>query len=130
MSVDWVRDGAPCRRCAVHDATLLRSFFSISDCPDAEGLDLLKSARRQGVDTPVLDHHRARRTSTTGCPVSTSAPTITCLKPFEVRELLGPHEGADSAQRWGGRRRSWSRVGAELDAETHELSPRRRDRPC
>jgi transposase len=52
MSVDWVRDGAAA------ETALLDAGFAIVlldlGLPASEGLELLKSARSQGVDTPVL----------------------------------------------------------------------------
>ena len=52
MSVDWVRDGAAAEE-ALHDEGFAIVLLDL-ELPGADGLDLLKSARKQGVDTPVL----------------------------------------------------------------------------
>lgn len=52
MSVDWVRDGVDASAALAgcgHSIILLDLGL-----PDAEGLDLLKIARRNGLSTPVL----------------------------------------------------------------------------
>ena len=75
MWVDWVRDGAAAEA-ALHDAGFAIVLLDLA-LPGAEGLDLLKSARRRGVDTPILII-TARGAVDDRVSASTSAPIITC----------------------------------------------------
>ena len=85
MSVDWVRDGADASAaladCA-HSIILLDLGL-----PDAEGFDLLKAARRNGLKTPVLVI-----TARDGLDDRVSGLDLGAddylVKPFELRELL------------------------------------------
>ena len=52
VSVEWVRDGAAAEA-ALDDDGIAIVLLDLG-LPGANGLDLLKSARKQGVDTPIL----------------------------------------------------------------------------
>lgn len=118
MSVDWVRDGADASAAladGAHSIVLLDLGL-----PGAEGLDLLKSARRNGLNTPVLVI-----TARDGVDDRVSGLDLGAddylTKPFELRELLARmrailrrHEGRATSRMVSGE--------TELDAETHELS--------
>ncbi len=118
MSVDWVRDGADA------SAALTDRAYSIIlldlGLPDAEGFDLLKSARRNGLKTPVLVI-----TARDGLDDRVSGLDLGAddylVKPFELRELLARMRAV--LRRHQGRAVSRIVSGhSELDTETHELS--------
>ena len=120
MSVDWVRDGANA------SAALADSAHSIIlldlGLPDAEGLDLLKSARRNGLSVPVLVI--TARDGLDDCVSGLDLGADDYLvKPFELRELLARMRAV--LRRRQGRAISRMVSGdTELDVETHELSHR------
>ena len=118
MSVDWVRDGADA------SAALADGEYSIVlldlGLPDAEGIDLLKAARRNGLKTPVLVI-----TARDGLDDRVSGLDLGAddylVKPFELRELLARMRAV--LRRHQGRAVSRIVSGqSELDTETHELS--------
>ena len=118
MTVDWVRDGGEAQaalREGPHAIVLLDLGL-----PGADGLDLLKSARREGVNAPVLviTARDGLEDRVRGLDLGADDYLV---KPFEVRELLARMR-AILRRRQG---RAVSRLaanGAELDPETHELS--------
>ncbi|MDR3488683.1 MAG: response regulator [Bradyrhizobium sp.] len=118
MSVDWVRDGADAA------AALADGGYSIVlldlGLPDAEGFELLRAARRNGLKTPVLVI-----TARDGLDDRVSGLDLGAddylVKPFELRELLARmravlrrHQGRAVSRIVSGRN--------ELDTATHELS--------
>ena len=117
MSVDWVRDGAAAEA-ALHDEGFAIVLLDLG-LPGADGLNLLKSARKQGVDTPILII-----TARSGLDERVSGLDLGAddylLKPFEVRELSARMRAL--VRRRAGRATSTLAAGGvELDAETHEL---------
>ena len=84
MSVDWVRDGAAA------EAALCDEGFAIVlldlGLPDADGTNLLKSARKQGVDTPILIITARGAVDDRVSGLDRGADDY-LLKPFELREL-------------------------------------------
>ncbi len=120
MSVDWVREGAAAKA-ALPDTGFAIVLLDLG-LPGAEGLDLLKSARKQGVETPVLII-----TARGGIDDRVSGLDLGAddylLKPFEVRELLARMRAL--IRRRAGRATSTLVAGhVELDTETHELRAR------
>ena len=87
--------------------------------PGAEGLDLLKSARREGVDTPILIITARGAVDDRVLGLDLGADDY-LLKPFEVRELSARMR-ALLRRRAGVQRLRLSAGDVELDAETHEL---------
>ena len=118
MSVDWVRDGADASAALADDA---HSIILLDlGLPDAEGFDLLKAARRNGLKTPVLVI-----TARDGLDDRVSGLDLGAddylVKPFELRELLARMRAV--LRRHQGRAISLIVSGqCELDTETHELS--------
>ncbi len=118
MSVDWVRDGAEAE-VALRDSAYSIALLDLG-LPGAEGLDLLKIARRQGVATPVLIITARDDLDNRVAGLDLGADDY-LVKPFEMRELLARMR-AQMRRRAG---RATSRLVAgrtELDTETHELS--------
>lgn len=118
MSVDWVRDGADA------SAALANGEHSIIlldlGLPDAEGFELLKTARRNGLTTPVLVI-----TARDGLDDRVSGLDLGAddylVKPFELRELLARIRAV--LRRHQGRAISRIVSGeSELDTDAHELS--------
>ncbi len=118
MSVDWVRDGGEA------EAALRNEGYAIVlldlGLPRADGFEVLKSARREGIDTPVLiitarDHVDDR---VAGLDLGADDYLV---KPFETRELLARMRAL--IRRRAGQSTPRLVAGAlELDTETHELS--------
>ena len=118
MSVDWVRDGAAAEE-ALHDAGFAIILLDLG-LPGVEGLDVLKSARKQGVDTPILIITARGAVEDRVSGLDLGADDY-LLKPFEVRELTARMRAL--IRRRTGRTTSALVAGdIELDAETHELS--------
>ncbi len=118
MSVDWLRGGPQA------EAALLNAGYSMIlldlGLPDADGLELLKSARRQGVDTPVLIITARDRLDDRVAGLDFGADDY-LVKPFEKRELLARMRAL--LRRRAGRATSRLVAGeTELNGETHELS--------
>lgn len=118
MSVDWVRDGADALAAladGAHSIILLDLGL-----PDTEGLHLLKSARRAGLNAPVLVITARDGLDDRVAGLDFGADDY-LVKPFELRELLARMRAV--LRRHQGR--AISRIvsgGTELDTETHELS--------
>ena len=118
MSVDWVRDGARA------EAALRNEGYAIVlldlGLPRADGFEVLKSARREGIGTPVLivtarDHVDDR---VAGLDLGADDYLV---KPFETRELLARMRAL--IRRQAGQATPLLVAGAlELNTETHELS--------
>jgi two-component system, OmpR family, response regulator len=118
MSVDWVRDGAAAEA-ALHDTGFAIVLLDLA-LPEAEGLDLLKSTRRRGVDTPILIITARGAVDDRVSGLDLGADDY-MIKPFEVRELTARMRAL--IRRRAGRATSTLTAGSvELDAETHELS--------
>ncbi len=118
MTVDWVRDGREAQA-ALRDGAHAIVLLDLG-LPGADGLDLLKSARREGVNAPVLviTARDGLEDRVRGLDLGADDYLV---KPFEVRELLARMR-AILRRRQG---RAVSRLvadAAELDPETHELS--------
>lgn len=118
MSVDWVRDGI------LAEEALRQSSFAMVlldlGLPNAEGLDLLKSARRRGLETPILIV-----TARGGLDDKVSGLDLGAddylLKPFETKELLARMRAL--MRRSAGRATSRLIAGpVELDMETREFT--------
>ena len=117
MSVDWVRNGA-LAEAALRDTSFAIVLLDLG-LPDAQGLDLLKVARKRGLETPVLII-----TARGGLDDKVSGLDLGAddylLKPFEMRELLARMRAL--MRRSVGRATSKLVAGrTELDIETHEL---------
>ncbi len=118
MSVDWVRD-AIAAEAALRDPGFVIVLLDLG-LPGAEGLDLLKSARDHGVDTPILVITARGRVEDRVSGLDLGADDY-LLKPFEVRELTARMRAL--IRRRAGRPTSTLIAGdIELDAETHELT--------
>ena len=117
MSVDWVRDGTAAEA-ALHDTGFAIVLLDLA-LPGAEGLDLLKSTRRRGVDTPILIITARGAVDDRVSGLDLGADDY-MIKPFEVRELIARMRAL--IRRRAGRATSTLAAGSvELDAETHEL---------
>ena len=117
MSVDWVRDGAAAEE-ALHDEGFAIVLLDLG-LPGADGLDLLKSARKQGVDAPILIITARGAVEDRVSGLDLGADDY-LLKPFEVRELTARMR-ALIRRRAGRATSTLAAGGVELDAETHEL---------
>ena len=117
MSVDWVRDGAAAEA-ALHDTGFSIVLLDLA-LPGAEGLDLLKSTRRRGVDTPILIITARGAVDDRVSGLDLGADDY-LIKPFEVRELTARMR-ALIRRRAGRATSTLTAGGVELDAETHEL---------
>lgn len=120
MSVDWVRDGADASAALAdggHSIILLDLGL-----PDAEGFDLLKTARCNGLNAPVLVITARDSLDDRVSGLDLGADDY-LVKPFELRELLARMRAV--LRRHRGHATSRVISGAtELDTETHELSHR------
>ena len=118
MSVDWVREGGEAAA-ALGDGAHALVLLDLG-LPGADGLDLLKAARRKGLDAPVLiiTARDGLDDRVRGLDVGADDYLV---KPFEVRELLARMRAI--LRRHQGRAVSRVATGsAELDPETHELA--------
>lgn len=118
MSVDWLR-GGPQTEAALHDAGYAIILLDLG-LPETDGIDILKSARRQNIDTPVLIITARDRIDDRVAGLDLGADDY-LVKPFEKRELLARMRAV--IRRRAGRATSRLIAGqAELNTETHELS--------
>lgn len=118
MSVDWARDGAD-GSAALHNEGYAIVLLDLG-LPRVDGVDVLKSARREGIDTPVLiitarDHVDDR---VAGLDLGADDYLV---KPFETRELLARMR-ALIRRRAGKSTLALVAGGLELNTETHEMS--------
>ncbi|MCI4677371.1 response regulator transcription factor [Rhodoblastus acidophilus] len=118
MSVDWVRDGAQAE-VALRDEGYAIVLLDMG-LPRADGFEVLKAGRREGIDTPVLiitarDHIDDR---VAGLDLGADDYLV---KPFETRELLARMRAL--IRRRAGQATALLATGAlELNTETHEMS--------
>jgi two-component system OmpR family response regulator len=117
FSVDWVRDG---QNAAVALADRAHAFVLLDlGLPDAQGLDLLRRARRDGLDAPVLVITARDGLDDRVAGLDVGADDY-LVKPFELRELLARMRAV--LRRHQGRPTSRLVAGeTELDPESHEL---------
>ncbi len=118
MSVDWLRDGATARE------ALLETAYAIAlldlGLPGVDGMEVLKSARQQGVETPVLIITARDTVENRVAGLDLGADDY-LVKPFEIPELLARMRVL--VRRGAGRVTLRLTSGAvELDTGTHELS--------
>lgn len=118
MSVDWVRDGLNAQ-----DA-LLDSGYAVAlldlGLPGMDGMAVLRAARRQGVETPVLIITARDAVESRVAGLDLGADDY-LVKPFEVSELLARIRAL--LRRRAGRATLRLSTGeAELDTGTHEFS--------
>ncbi len=117
ISVDWVRDGEAAEA-ALYDRGFAMVLLDLG-LPDMDGLDLLKSARKRGIDIPVLVLTARGAVEDRVSGLDLGADDY-LLKPFEVRELIARMRAL--VRRRAGRATSVLSAGdVDLDAETHEL---------
>jgi two-component system OmpR family response regulator len=118
MSVDWVRDGREAEaalRDGAHSIVLLDLGL-----PGADGLQLLKTARSEGLVAPVLVITARDDLEDRVSGLDLGADDY-IVKPFETRELLARMRAV--LRRRQGRAVSLIASGSiQLDPETHELS--------
>ena len=118
MSVDWVRDGLQAGA-ALRDGDYAVVLLDLG-LPGADGLDVLKLARAQGVETPVLIVTARDGVDDRVSGLDFGADDY-LVKPFEMRELQARIRVL--IRRRAGRATSALVAGAsELDTETHLLS--------
>ncbi len=118
MSVDWVRDGAHAE-VALRDGSYSIALLDLG-LPGSDGLDLLKAARRQGVETPVLIITARDGLDNRVAGLDLGADDY-LVKPFETRELQARMRAL--IRRRAGRAMSVLVAGrTELNTETHQLS--------
>ena len=118
MSVDWVRDGLSARE-ALHDAGYAIALLDLG-LPGMDGMAVLRAARRQGVETPVLiiTARDALESRVAGLDLGADDYLV---KPFEVPELMARMR-ALLRRRAGRATLRLSTSETELDTGTHELS--------
>jgi two-component system OmpR family response regulator len=118
MSVDWVRDGREAEaalRDGAHSIVLLDLGL-----PGTDGLQLLKTARSEGLVAPVLVITARDDLEDRVSGLDLGADDY-IVKPFETRELLARMRAV--LRRRQGRAVSLIASGSiQLDPETHELS--------
>ncbi len=118
MSVDWVRDGVQAEA-ALRDEGYAIVLLDLG-LPRADGFEVLKAGRREGIDTPVLiitarDHIDDR---VAGLDLGADDYLV---KPFETRELLARMR-ALIRRRAGQATPSLAAGALELNTDTHEMS--------
>ena len=118
MSVDWVRDGLQAQ------AALSSGDYAVAlldlGLPGADGLEVLKFARSQGVETPVLVITARDGLDDRVAGLDLGADDY-LVKPFEMRELHARMRAL--IRRRAGRATSVLIAGGgELDTQTHRLS--------
>jgi two-component system OmpR family response regulator len=118
LSVDWVRDGAQAQA-ALRDEGYAVVLLDLG-LPGADGFELLKAGRREGVTTPVLviTARDGVDDRVTGLDLGADDYLV---KPFETRELLARMRAV--IRRRAGTAAPALVAGAlELDTQTHILS--------
>lgn len=118
MTVDWVRDGLTAQE-ALRGTAYAVALLDLG-LPGMDGLAVLKSARRQGVETPVLviTARDALEDRVAGLDLGADDYLV---KPFEVPELLARMRAL--MRRRAGRATSRLETReAALDTGTHEFS--------
>ncbi len=118
MTVDWVREGSEAEAAlsdGAHGIVLLDLGL-----PAADGLELIKAARRAGLNAPILVITARDGLDDRVRGLDLGADDY-LVKPFEVRELIARMRAI--LRRRQGRAVSTIETGAaRLDPETHELS--------
>ncbi|HMN72060.1 MAG TPA: response regulator [Rhodoblastus sp.] len=118
MSVDWVRDGGHAEA-ALRDAGHAIVLLDLG-LPDIEGLELLKIARTNGSDAPVLIITARDAIDDRVAGLDLGADDY-LVKPFEMRELLARMRAL--IRRRAGRSTLVLTAGStELDIESHQLT--------
>jgi len=118
ISVDWVRNGRDARE-ALRGGAYAIVLLDLG-LPDTDGTELLKAARANGMETPVLIITARDGVDERVAGLDLGADDY-LVKPFEVRELLARMRAL--LRRRAGRAVSRLVTGAtELDTETHELT--------
>lgn len=118
LAVDWVRDGLAAQE-ALHDTAYTIALLDLG-LPGMDGMAVLKSARRQGVETPVLVITARDAVESRVAGLDLGADDY-LVKPFEVPELLARMRAL--MRRRVGKATSWlSTREAALDTGTHEFS--------
>jgi len=118
MSVDWVRDGLH-GEAALRDGGYAVALLDLG-LPGADGLDVLKFARSEGVETPVLVITARDGVDDRVGGLDLGADDY-LVKPFEMRELQARIRAL--VRRRAGRATSALIAGAsELNTETHLFS--------
>lgn len=118
MSVDWLRDGVQAE-IALRDSGYAIVLLDLG-LPGADGLEVLKLARRRGIETPVLVITARDGVDDRVNGLDLGADDY-LVKPFEMRELQARIRAL--IRRRAGRATSLLIAGpSELNTETHELS--------
>ncbi|MDE8350241.1 MAG: response regulator [Acidocella sp.] len=118
MSVDWVRDGLTAQE-ALRDVGYAVALLDLG-LPGIDGMAVLKAARKQGVETPVLiiTARDALESRVAGLDLGADDYLV---KPFEMPELLARMRVL-VRRRAGRATLRLSTNAAELDTGTHEFS--------
>ena len=118
MAVDWVRDGLTAQE-ALHDTAYTIALLDLG-LPGMDGMAVLKSARRQRVETPVLVITARDAVESRVAGLDLGADDY-LVKPFEVPELLARMRAL--MRRSAGKATLRLSTGeAVLDTGTHEFS--------
>ena len=118
MSVDWVREAAEAEE-ALRSGGYAIALLDLG-LPGADGLDVLRLARRQGVGTPVLVITARDGVDDRVRGLDLGADDY-LVKPFELRELEARMRAV--IRRQTGRTTAVLIAGtSELNTETHELT--------
>ncbi len=118
MSVDWVRDGMSAQE-ALRDAGYAIVLLDLG-LPGLDGMAVLKAARRQGVETPVLIITARDAVESRVAGLDLGADDY-LVKPFELPELMARMR-ALLRRRAGRATLKLSSSEAALDSGTHEFS--------
>ncbi|MBU6398397.1 MAG: response regulator transcription factor [Rhodospirillales bacterium] len=118
MAVDWVRDGVMALE-ALRDPAYAIGLLDLG-LPGADGMTVLKAARQQGLETPILiiTARDAIESRVTGLDLGADDYLV---KPFEVPELLARMR-ALLRRRTGRATPRLSTGEAMLDTATHQFS--------
>ncbi|OYV41446.1 MAG: DNA-binding response regulator [Rhodospirillales bacterium 20-64-7] len=119
ISADWVRDGHQAE-VALADPSYAIVLLDLG-LPGVAGLDLLRAARRRGLETPVLiiTARDALEHRVTGLDLGADDYLV---KPFETRELMARIRALLRRRTGKAVSRLLAGTATELDTESHELS--------
>ncbi len=118
MMVDWVRDGHSAQE-ALYDTAYAIALLDLG-LPGMDGMAVLKAARQQGVETPILVITARDGVENRVSGLDLGADDY-LVKPFEVRELLARMR-ALIRRRAGRATPQLSTREALLDTAAHELT--------